>query len=293
MEKGCPKRSLHEEANSSSSDESSPSPTKQLHIRKYAVLNLSPKESSTSTTSFKPEIHGNVSERASTSGNESYGLQLLSTEASKKEHIKKYEPQGAVGGLVSKDWGTESEEDSPEDAPANALKREYMKKYASEYSKELLFAVDVMTLARHLNQLPCKWIIYVTGGKPPKSPCDDVLEEALGILWAETKDDLAEIFKLQLKFKRIDYALFQKMVLHMAQKAEQKLYDERSFLFYCMSLAHWAVFAELSGVTDAPEFVPLVICRTIQKLKDSGKLPVNFWERIAETALDITTGTEK
>ncbi|XP_055942824.1 uncharacterized protein LOC129972639 [Argiope bruennichi] len=130
MEKGCPKRPLHEEPNSSSSKESSPSSPKQSNIRKYAVSNLSPKESSTSTTSFKPKLHGHVSERASTSGTESYGLQLSSTEASKKEHVNKYEPQGAEGGLVSKDWGTESEEDSPEDAPAKALKREYMKKYA-------------------------------------------------------------------------------------------------------------------------------------------------------------------
>ncbi|GBM50610.1 hypothetical protein AVEN_70246-1 [Araneus ventricosus] len=322
---------LHETSNSSCVAECLPRPRKQPNIRRKslecAVMDPSPKEAATVTTEYDDaEIQKNDSENAPIRKTEKSDLEISSAATSKVENMKEDDHQCDKNTLVgtksskkeiidpsqekklSTNAGStsetqnnatgwyvvsETEEDSPEKAAAKALELEYMNKYASECSEELLFAIDVMTLVRYLNNLECKYIMYATSGNAPTSPCDDTLDQALKKIWAYIKNRFGHIFESQMKNKAINYQRFQEMMLYMAETEEQGMYDEKSFLTYCLVIAQWAVCAENNGVSEARDFIPLVTCRTIQNLKDSGKLPSNFWERIAEKALDIINGIER
>ncbi|CAL1274634.1 unnamed protein product [Larinioides sclopetarius] len=323
MDKNCLKRHLHEESNSASDGEGLLTPRKQPNIQRKS-FESSTVNPSLIVASAPPAVYGALNSSSDAECLPEYQKQhyfprkalefenldtlpkesATATTESDDTEIQKIDSGNAptkttrVSGFeistatLKVDVDNETEEDSLKDSVAKALKMTYMNNYANKYSKELLFAVDVMTLVRHLNNLECRYIIYATSGNAPISPCNDTLDQALGIMWTSINNKFGHIFESQMINKGDSYWNFQNMILNMAEREENEEYDEKSFLKYCLILAQWAVCAESAGVSDAREFIPLVICRTIHSLKDSGKLPSNFWERIAEKALDIINEAE-
>ncbi|KAG8172480.1 hypothetical protein JTE90_025418 [Oedothorax gibbosus] len=167
------------------------------------------------------------------------------------------------------------------------LEDQWMILYTKVYTRELVFAVDVTNFVMKENHLHFQNFIFPNClGVRCASDFGLMIETFVAMTLQKHATVIQEMLERNVDLMlKPSYADFKAYVNSLAVSTESSVYfEEYGFLVFSVVIAHMCSLAFLYGMSKAPEFGIMTLCRLHSHFRMRGLLAQDTWAKLQEAA---------